>query len=398
MTKEELIILNRMIGMRSTLDLYESQVLKHIYGLYNSAVKDIKRDLVKSAKSGATWTNARQKALLQEAEAMLSNISEVLAPPIAQASGNAGQYTAQEMNNIVSWDQKVAGFNNISLSAAQLGQLALSQKLGGKVLKDWIGGSFQSITADIEAEIKKGYIKGESAQKIVNRIANGIGSKKSKRDIESIVQTYIHSMSVGACQDVYEANKDIVSRVEWSAILEVSSKYGRGTCPRCAALDGDTWLTDDFSRPPCPLHVKCRCLLLPKTQSWRELGFDIDEMDDEYKVWLRRDDKGRLVEYGDTDDNFADWWKTRSKKYQDNVVGPVRAEMIRTGQIKFKDIVDNRGNLILLKDLEVRQYPGREAILRGYGFTTLSKQTIFDKPGEYGTYGKILSVSDECDE
>ena len=117
------------------------------------------------------------------------------------------------------------------------------------------------------------------------------------------------------------------------------------------ALDGLRWDVDDKTRHNCPLLVRCRCLLLPVTKTWRELGFDIDEMEEAYRPWTEREPNREIFDYGSTADNFPEWFMTRSTQFQNNAVGIRRAELIRAGTIDFRDIVDSRGTLILIADL-----------------------------------------------
>jgi len=145
---------------------------------------------------------------------------------------------------------------------------------------------------------------------------------------------------VKAQTDIYEANRDIVTKVKWSALLERgNSKTGRGTCARCQSLDEMEWKVDDYNRPPCPLHARCRCLLSPITKSWDELGFDSKVMSKKYRPWTDRDKKGKLVNTGIEDGSYKDWWLKHSKQWQDNAIGPVRAELVREGSLDFNKMV-----------------------------------------------------------
>ena len=350
MTPEQEIQLMRMVDVRQRLDVFEAGVLKELEKTYKSLTKDLMKIL--SSQKSTDFSKQRAAALLEDTKALTAIIANTIAGTTAEAVGVAGSYSYAQMNDIVSWDNRVEGFNAIALSAAQITQLVIEQPLGGKTLQEWMGSAFLDIDT-ILPEIQKGYVRGEAFAKITSRIDNILMGNQPKQHIESVVKTYIQSMNVKAQQDVYEANKGVVKKVEWSALMEGgNTKTGRGTCPRCQALDGQQWIVDDYSRPNCPLHVRCRCLLSPITLTWRELGFGVDEMEDVYKPWTIRVGKQRdLDDYGWTDDNYADWWKSRSKEFQNSAIGPRRADLVRSGAIEFQDIIDNKGNLIPIRDL-----------------------------------------------
>jgi len=133
-------------------------------------------------------------------------------------------------------------------------------------------------------------------------------------------------------------------------------------------------------------------MLLPITKSWRDLGIDIDEMDEVHEKWYIRSPGRKILSRGTIDGNYADWWKTRSVSFQNNAVGPVRADLIRNKDIQFNDIVDHKtGKLILLDELDIVYYNSPKAISEGYEYRPIygrNRQEI----------GKILTIVDTCDD
>lgn len=352
MTPEEKIILLRLIEMQEKILGIEDIFLSDISKIY---AKTIDLLIKRISKTKGKWTKKRLDSLLDEINIFIEQINIRLDANIAEITSDIGVYSYQQINRITSWDGLVENFNFVTLQKAQILQLITEQKLAGKKLSDWTGDLFKGNLPFIEEEIRKGFIAGESNAKIASRIGKVLNDKQLKRHIDTIVRTYIQSINVKAQMDVFEANQDVVKYVEWSALMENRNhKTGRGTCPRCQALDGLRWKTNDKNRPTCPLHADCRCIYQPVTLSWKELGFNVDEMEDIYKPWVERDLEGdsSILKYGFTGKNYPDWWKTRSKQFQDNSVGPVRADLIRRGLIDFRDIIDLRsGELFTIKEL-----------------------------------------------
>ena len=147
-----------------------------------------------------------------------------------------------------------------------------------------------------------------------------------------------------------------MKEVEWSATLEVG-RSGRGTCLQCSVLDGRIWKIDE-PHPSPPIHHRCRCFLLSKTASYKELGLSIPEMQRSLRPYTERADKRKIIKAGQFQGQFEDFLKTRDKKYQVDLLGPTRYGFWKSGEIKFDDLVDKNGNIRLLKKNKDGEYIG----------------------------------------
>jgi hypothetical protein len=355
MTRQEEITLARLIDLRETLDKFEDKALIQLKKTYTDAQGIIYDRLMRSKKT-ALALKERLAALKSETIAMQGAVAATLTGEVSKVIAEAGAFSYKKMNDITSWDGKVKKFNNVILSPAQITQLVTEQTLNGKVLKDWIGSALAPDLEKIEEVIKTGAIMGDGYAATVKRLAKdlAVDNTKQLRDLETVVKTYNQSMAVKAQRDVYRGNKEVVEQVEWTAILEAGNvKTGRGTCPRCIALDGMKWALDDTNVPSCPLHARCRCLLLPVTKTWKELGFDIDEMEKQYSPWFVKDENGNKIESGRTQQSYHEWFASRDKAFQDRAIGPTRAALFREGKLKLVEMVDQKGNLINVDKLGV---------------------------------------------
>jgi hypothetical protein len=107
------------------------------------------------------------------------------------------------------------------------------------------------------------------------------------------------------------------------------------------------------------LSSNCRCVPIPELVSYRELGVDVDELEEVARPWTERPDipigeGGRdILTWGTHKGEYASWFESRGAKFQKNVVGPKRYELIQAGKVKFKDLVDPQtGRLYRLDELE----------------------------------------------
>jgi hypothetical protein len=112
--------------------------------------------------------------------------------------------------------------------------------------------------------------------------------------------------------------------------------------------------------PDCPLHPLCRCVLIPITAKASAMGLSQKDINKVARPFNITDDKviglgGRRKGVSGTThiNKYSDWFRTLSPTAQKNALGPARYEMIQSGKLKFKDMVDVRtGKLRTLKELE----------------------------------------------
>jgi hypothetical protein len=286
-------------------------------------------------------------------ELAIAKMAESLGYDVAFYAGEAGMRSLAEVENIVSWDGLVDGFNKVAMSSAQMAAIAAATTYSGHKINEWISGIFNAGIDDIKADIKSGSAAASGSAAVLLAIGKMFKGKNITSDIVTVIKTYMQGLAAAAHRMVFDANKDVVKGVEWCAAMEnANASTGRGTCVRCQALDGVKYYADD-DRPPMPLHLRCRCMFLPITKTWEDLGIDAEEASRAYRRWTERDLSSRTtIDYGWTDKAYKDWYASKSKEWQNNAVGKRRAELLRAGIIKFSDLVDTKtGRLILLKDL-----------------------------------------------
>lgn len=125
-----------------------------------------------------------------------------------------------------------------------------------------------------------------------------------------IARTEMLDAHRAAARAVDLANRDVLAGWEWHAKLDSR------TCPSCIAQHGSLHDIDE----PGPLdHHQGRCARLPKTKTWRELGFDINEP------------SGLDFESG------PDWFNRQPEETQRDILGPKRYEAWRAGGYPFSE-------------------------------------------------------------
>ncbi|MDY0251152.1 MAG: phage minor head protein [Pseudomonas sp.] len=360
---KDLLLLYRNITWQYQLENYTDEALKSIQKALNLGRNELLHQI---DMMDFRLPEGREHALLAELNDMTFGIQAKLTGNIQEAAAVAGEASYREYGNILSFDGKLAetvGFDFVSVSPAQLRAMAVNVPVGGKLLQDWVANSFKfHITDEIREEMMAGVFKGESIGKIVDRLVESFDM--IERDAITLARTWISDANNHAAKAVYDANSDIIDKEQWCAALEVSLK-GYSTCLRCAGMDGRTFkLDEEHIRPP--LHLRCRCFMLPVTKSWRELGLDIDELGASLRPYTERQagtsiDKGltRDIEAaGQFNGDFEKFLDSRGVKYQKDLLGPNRYQLLQDGKIKWDDLVDKNGNVRLLKKDKDGQYVG----------------------------------------
>ncbi len=350
MKKEQKIQTVRFIEQRLKLDNYEKAALKDLKKYYTLAAKQTLKDINKAVNSSSSYRKSRLESLYRQIDVMINSLAKTIAKPVANVVGKAGTFSYKDTNAILSWDGKVKGYDNVNRSSTQIAAMVTKESLGdtGKNLEAWLFSAIMEEHKGLKADIAAAQIRGVGYKKLIRELDDGykkmFKAKTAKDNLETVTKSYIQATNAFAHKEIYEANSEVISGVEWSAIMENgNTATGRGTCPRCSALDGQEYKTIPDG-PPCPLHPRCRCMYLPIPTPWDELfpgmGLDkLDAMEEEYEKWYIRSPGRKILQKGTIDGDYADWWATRSVAFQDNAIGPVRANLVRNKVLPFNRIV-----------------------------------------------------------
>jgi len=272
----------------------------------------------------------------------------------------------------------------------------------GKLLKDWTAGLQAAEKVRVAALITQGVAEGRTIDELVRAIrgtraggfADGI-LQIGRRDAEAVVRTAVQHVTNAARNDVFEANDDIISGIQWVATLD-----GR-TTPICRDRDGKVAMfnglpvPDGFLglEPPSarpPAHIGCRSVAVAifdpdgiadkigerpfvrssKTRRLREKDFRAESkaeagaenwrsmtvkernaaISDRRREWTR-ENVGQVAK----ETTYDEWLTRQPAAFQDEVLGPARGKLFRAGKETSHTFVDSRGKLLTLKQLKARR-------------------------------------------
>ena len=363
LTEEEtkqLIQLVRKTQFDYKLSQYEDEALKEINKSTLKARQEISQKL-KTINPESTFTKERLEALSEELQDLTVASQAQITGEIIQVATTAGAASYAEHNDILSFGGLVPNFNPVTLSAAQLYSMVVETPIGGKLLSEWVSDTFSNALQEtIKLEIMTGMLKGEGYRELVKRF-DDVAFPMFERNVETLTRSYVQSVNVQAMEDVAKANADIVKGQKWSSVCE------NRTCMICMSLDAKNKVYPIGEGPTMPAHPRCRCIWEIITKTFREMGVDINEIEEAYRPYTIRGTVdpitgkvspgkigvggGKVIGTGRFLGDYDSFFKGLSPAVQTQMLGPGRYDLWKSGAIKLSDLTDAAGNLKLLKEL-----------------------------------------------
>lgn len=220
-----------------------------------------------------------------------------------------------------------------------------SRPFQGKLLKEVYSELSTSSFRKVRDAIRAGIVEGRTTEQIVRdlRGTKAQGFKDgildtNRRATEAVVRTAVNHTANTAREYTYERNADLVKGVRWNSTLD-----GR-TSAVCRARDGKVYDPGKGPRPPA--HFNCRSSTSPVLASWRDLGFDIDELPPSTRASMN----GQVP----ADQDYDTWLRKQPRAFQVEVLGETKAKLFRAG-LKMDRFVDRKGQEFTLDELKRRE-------------------------------------------
>lgn len=234
----------------------------------------------------------------------------------------------------------------VSPSAEMLKAAVTARPFQGRLLKEWVSELGDAKARRLRDAVRLGVIQGETISQIVARVrgtkalgyADGI-MNIGRRGAEAMVRTAVAHTTTAARDEMYKANADLIASEQWVSTLDTR------TCPHCMALDGQKFEVGQGTRTPA--HIGCRCIRVPVTKSWRELGFDIDELPPGTRATM----DGQVS----ATETYDSWLRKQSGEVQDEALGPTRGALFRSGNLPVDRFTNRAGDELTLDQLKAKE-------------------------------------------
>lgn len=329
MKRKDQSIADDLITYNLNLIKYGNKTVREVLQFLDGLEKDILKQLTGDV---ADWKKRRLNATLKE---IGETTSEYYAKIAATVDADLLPIPAAAQKAFSGAVADTIGSEFTALAShARLEAMATTSLIQGAPNAAWWKKQDNDLKFKVQNILRQGHAQGIGTRVIARDIE--IAMDISRRHAETLVRTSVMTVNNDALNQIYQNNSDIIDRVEWLATLDSR------TCTYCMAMDGRTYALDAV-KPDIPAHMNCRCVYAPITKTWRQMGIDVDELPP-----VRRD-MDDIVQGDMTFDSFLD---RKGKKFQDNMLGPRRADLWREGKITISDLVNNRGRELSLAELK----------------------------------------------
>lgn len=140
--------------------------------------------------------------------------------------------------------------------------------------------------------VPAGWGPGKAAEVMLDRVQTEFNGGLSRA--LTIARTEMLDAHRAAFHHTNQQTADVLAGWVWSTHLDSR------TCPACIAMHGTLHPLDE----PGPIgHPNCRCVGIPKTKTWAELGFTVEEppsMLPDADAWIRDNPSKARAALGDT--------------------------------------------------------------------------------------------------
>lgn len=300
-------------------------------------VDTLRSRLAKAKKLGVDrgpWTTRYYKDMMNEVlgtvRGGMKNTSKRVTQQLAKIGYAEAQFAGDSLEGALPFN-----FDARVPSLPMVRAVVQNTPVNGKLIPTWFNELGDSMQAKIVQQVNLGLTTGEPVQKIIRRLTSQGGVfDVTRRNAETLVRTQMTHVSNKARELTYEQNDNVIKGVRYVATLDAR------TTDVCAGLDGQVFKPTEGPRPP--LHMRCRSTTVPVTKSWKELGkeFKVDAFkklkEPKTDAMLRASMNGSVP----AKTTYNAWLKTQPKAFQNQVLGPRRANLFRRNHLHLSRFTD----------------------------------------------------------
>ena len=327
-------LLDRVVRHQVLVERFKTSELPKLIKELNALDGDLIAQI--SVADPASYTGKRLANMLAEVSAISDEATKRYAAALGGTLQTYGEYesgwTVANLAQVMGAEFVVnAGLNLVTPDANLLKAAINTRPLQGKLLKEWVAGLALNRRTRLTAAIRIAMIEQSTIAQLVRRI---MGTKAneyrdgilniSRLGANALARTAVQHVSTEARRLSYEANKSVISEVQWVATLDSR------TTAFCRAMDGKRFPLNSGPRPPA--HINCRSTTVPVLKSWADIGIDAGEIGEGTRASMNGQVPDTLT--------YDSWLRKQTPEFQDEVLGKAKADLFRGGLTmdKFVDL------------------------------------------------------------
>lgn len=303
------------------------------------------------------FTRIRQSQLFDDVTAVIDKYYADVAAELSAATAATASTATSHASAVINSSLQTP-FSLGLPTATYLKQLASNTLIQGAASAEWWAKQAADTTFRFKNAVRQGVAAGETAEQIAIRISGStrLGTTGvmdiARSNARSLVHTSIQAVANASRLDSFRANSDVIDHLVWLATLDGS------TCPEiCGPRDLKPYtLEDDPPEPmghvldwndgPGAIHWGCRCIVTIGSKTFEQLGVDLPEP----KIGRRASMDGTKS----ASMSFEDFLDRKGTKFQDEVLGPGRAQLWREKGLTLMQLLDLSGNPMTLAELTAK--------------------------------------------
>ncbi|WP_449549422.1 phage minor head protein [Lelliottia amnigena] len=229
----------------------------------------------------------------------------------------------------------------------------MAQPFQGRLLSEWASNLESDRLTRVVNAVRRGYLAGDTVEAIARNVRGHANKdyrdgalQMSRANAASIAKTAVNHLAATARNSFTSANSDVVKGKQWLSTLDNKTSHD------CIVRDLLRYTLDNkpvghkvpYLQGPGKIHFCCRSTETLILKSWRELGIDIDEMDEGTRASMDGQVPGKTT--------YLEWLKRQPAQRQDQVLGVERGRLLRAGEIDLSDMFTDKGEWITLERLK----------------------------------------------
>ncbi len=316
-------LLDDQVRRQINLERVSKATARKIDKLLDQVRRDLAAKIAAMRSGGASeLTVKQQERLLKSARRLQREVSEqvlgVIREDIKATTKDQAEWVAGSLDGATASSTIVKQISlNRAIAAVE------GKYLRGKHVEEWLSDMPKAQLKRLEQALRISLTENESIGATVSRIRDV--TNMSKRGARTFVRTVNTHIASAVNEATYQENSDLVSRYEWRAVLD------NRTTKVCISRDGKIYEVGKGPMPPA--HPGCRSTTFAILE-------DYDPPPREtYEEWLQR----------------------QGTEAQNEILGPARGRLFRSGRYPVSSFVDVRGKTLTLDELKPKKKASKPA-------------------------------------